>query len=324
MAGHPTFTHIHSSSRYSRSGASLEAALDGWMANSSLITLTEVTGLPSRFMALREKGWDSFHATNGARTDDAGICWRKSAWRGQQTWVRKLTGRFRMGGTNANFLSGCWSSTVLLKHVRSGHTLLVSVTHFPSGVAGHGGQRWKQADRFWRDRKASYQETMSTWSGHIHDLVRRKKPDAVLIVADWNLDLKDQWFRDYLNQHWGDLGMRCAWKHFPTTGGSMGGNKIIDGSYYSGMRTDGAVMLPRSASSDHRPYKEVYDLVADAGSGTAAQSGPVKFYDPATGHTKKGVAWWGFGDYAYDEFYEKVKQTDEGVVVTFDFKDPPY
>lgn len=316
MAGQPRFTHIHCSSRFDRSVASLETALDQWMADSTLITLTEVaTG--NRAQALREKGWGYYNATQqGGRADDAAVCWRKDTWREQQHWIRKLTGRYR---SVYQYLSGIWTSTVLLKHTGSGHTLLVSVSHLPSGVEGLGGRHWSQADEFWRARKEAYQSSMKHWSTHVRSLVRSKRPDAVMVVADWNIDLKDQWFRAYLHEHWGPLGLKHAWQDFPTAGGSLGGNRIIDGTLYSGLSTEGAHLLPRSASSDHRPYRESFTLV-----GGAEHAGPVKSYDPASGQVRKGREWWGFGDYTYDEFFEKVRQTDEGVVVTFDFTDPPY
>jgi hypothetical protein len=277
------------------------------MADSSLITLTEVASA-NRAQALREKGWGYWNATAmGGRADDAGICWEKDTWREQQHWIRKLYGRFQ--STN-QWLSGLWATTALLKHTSSGHLLLVSVSHLPHD-AGLQGQSTNEAG--WRARKEAYQTSMKAWSTHIADLNRKKKPDALIVCGDFNVNLKDNWFRHYMLHHWSSMDLKLAWKNFPTEGGSLGGNRIIDGTWYHGMSTDGATLMPRSASSDHRPYKETFTL---------GSIEPKDFYDPASGQIKPGREWWGFGDYTYDEIFEKISQDDDGnTIVTFDFGD---
>lgn len=316
----PQFTHIHSSSRYDRPAADLERALDGYMAHSSLVTLTEVAS-GQRRATLAESGWGYYCASQpGTNSDDCAICWQKSVWTNQQNWVKKLYGSWH-GLTQV--LNGLWSCSSLLKHNASGQKLLVSVCHMPAHVEGYySNQHWRHADgpranEFWRERKVAYTTSMGVWSTHVKDLSRKKKPDAILISADWNVNLKDDWFRAFVNQHWGSLGMRLGWKHFPSAGGSMGGDRIIDGSFYSGLTTDGARLMPPNPSSDHRPYTETYTLT-----GGAQSVGPVLAYDPATGMTRRGIEWWGFGDYTYDEYYEQVHTLADGsTVVTFDFDD---
>jgi hypothetical protein len=288
--------------------ASLETAIDNWREISSLITLTEVA-TANRAQSLREKGWGYWNATaQGGRADDAGICWDKSVWREKQHWVRKLYGRFQ--STN-QVLSGLWATSALLQHTDSGHLLLVSCSHMPHDVEGKGG--FKTVGDGWRARKEAYQSAMKAWSTHIQDLNRRKKPDALIVCGDWNINLKDNWFRSYMLNHWKPLDLKLAWKHFPTEGGSLGGNRIIDGTWYHGMSTDGAELMPRSASSDHRPYKERFTL---------GQIEPHDAYDPASGQIRPGKEWWGFGDYSYDQFFEQVRKDDDGnTIVTFDFGD---
>jgi hypothetical protein len=318
----PEFTHIHCSSRYDRSASVLETALDNWMANSTLVTLTEIQG-PNRVGTLAEQGWGYYCVMNvGVRDSDCAICWKKSEWHAQNNWIRKLYGRFP--GLDGRFLNDLWAATVLLKHATSGQTLLTTVAHMPAHVEGSPSQHWRQADQYWRARKQAYMDSMKTWSGFIRSLVRTRKPDAILVAADWNFDLKDNWFRDYMNQHWGDLGLKLAWKHFPSAGSmpAHSGPRIIDGSYFAGMSTQGAVLLPPTASSDHRPYLETFTLKAEAGAAIPAATRPVLQYDPVSGQTKPGIAWWGYGDYKYDEFYERVTRLADGSYqVTFDFDD---
>jgi hypothetical protein len=132
-----------------------------------------------------------------------------------------------------------------------------------------------------------------------------------MLVADWNLDLKENWVRALLRQHWG-ADYKLGWKHFPTAGTSLGGERVIDGALYRNMATEGSVLLPRSASTDHRPFKTVYAL---------GKPEPQDFYDPATGKIGPGKEWWGFGDYRYDELFENKPKVDEdgNTIITFDF-----
>lgn len=288
------------------------------MAHSSLITLTEVN-TPSRIHTLMEKGWGHYAGGKGSGGgDDGAIAWKKEIWHRKEAFARKLTAvRYTRALANKPG-PHVWSCNVLLKHVRTEKTLLVSVTHMPAHIQGH----WKHPGTDeWKARKEAYTDSMHQWSDGVANQINRWSPDGVLVVADWNLNLKDQWVREYLGQHWNKkCGLRRAWTDFPTSGGSLEGNRIIDGSYYGGMEVTGEPELgARVRSSDHRPFKETFKIV-----GGVRHTGPTKFYDPATGHITKGKEWWGFGDYQYDEMFEKVRQTDEGTVVTFEFDEPPY
>jgi hypothetical protein len=315
MAGQPVFTHIHSSSRFDRSAASLEADLDVWMADSSLITLTEMRQ-DYRAAMLAEKGWRHFVSKTGNNADNCGIAWEAGVWHRKEAWVRKLSSKRWIREQARKPGPPMWATNALLKHVVTGRTLLVSVSHLPNGIQGH----WKNPGTDeWAARKAVYTDSMHHWSDLILSLERRHKPDAALIVADWNLNLKEHWVRDYLHSHWKKCGLKRAWVHFPTAGGSLGGNSMIDGSYYGGLEvTDGPHLMARVRSSDHRPYVERFRLT---GGLTPGQNG----IDEADGHTKPGKAWWGFGDYEYDEMFEKQTIDAEGnTVVHFDFTEPPY
>jgi len=57
-------------------------------------------------------------------------------------------------------------------------------------------------------------------------------------------------------------------------------------------------LMATTASSDHRPYKERFAFASKAGSPGATDDD-----DTASGDTKPGDEWWGFGDYIDDEIY---------------------
>jgi hypothetical protein len=317
MAGQPTFRHYHCSSRFDRSADALETDLDAWMADSSLITLTEVDQNSKR-AAMAEKGWRFHNARDsaGPGADEAAILWKVAVWHRKQVAVRRLISVRQQSKLAHKPQRPIWAASAVLKHAVSDQTLLVSVSHLPAHIQGN----YPAGHDAWAARKVAYTTAMSTWSEHVLALQRRHHPDAVLVCADWNLNLKEDWVREYLHHHWARCGLRPAWTDFPTSGGSIGGNRIIDGSYYDGMKVAAEPDLGyRVRSSDHRPYRESFTLV-----GGANPKNPGR-YDPATGHTSPGKEWWGFGDYAYDEMYEKVQVADDGsTVVTFDFDQPPY
>jgi hypothetical protein len=129
-----------------------------------------------------------------------------------------------------------------------------------------------------------------------------------MVVADWNLNLKEHWVRSLLHDRFGKE-YRQAWQLFPTNGGSLeggpvgplgapgmgDGDRIIDGTVYRGLKTvNHPQLMARTRSSDHRPYKETFRF---------ADKAEHPDDDTAHGDTKVGDAWWGFGDYMNDEIY---------------------
>lgn len=327
MVNLPSFTHIHCSSRYDRTVASLERDLDSWMKVSSLITLTEVA-TDARARTMREAGWGLWNSpSHTLRADDCAILWDLTYWREQMHMTRNLYGPFRQEHRVINGITAC---TNLLRHQKSGHKLLTSVTHMPlhAGIKtpGHRDARWDMSQRA-KARRVAYQQSMKHWNTHIDDQVRLKKPDAVLIVADWNFNLKLTWVRRYLNDSFG-RGYHQAWTRFPTHGGSLRGgpvaplgapgrgrgDRIIDGSMMdSGLRVSTHPnLMARTISSDHRPYKEGFTFTRQAGK----PGGPIQGGEDASGDIYEGDAWWGFGDYMDDELYPvdtAIEEKSEGV-----------
>jgi len=302
MASQPAFTHIHCSSRFDRPADQFESDLDNWMKHSSLITVTEVNN-DQRASQLMEKGWAHYNAKKGGGQDECAVAWRKDTWKATSSTVRKLNDKPMVGGRH-----WVWDCSVMLKHADSGHKLLVSVVHMPAGtnlVSGknHPGQ--------WEDRKKIYHQAMKAWHSHVLDLTKSKKPDAVMAIADFNLNLKADWAHKYLMDLWQGFGL--GWTGFSGAGGSLkGGNQlpagtpgkgvidnVIDGTLYRGLEvTDNANLMNRVKSSDHRPYNETFKFNNDPGKGIKDGA-----RDPVTGTTTKIDAWWGFGDYLDDEIY---------------------
>lgn len=318
---YPSFTHIHCSSRFDRSATDLESDEDDWRQRASVITLTEV-GNESHGRTLAEKGWGFYNAKGGHDRDECAICWDRSVWGGTHQYVRRL---------NVQPLQGprpwIWSCSVALKRKETGHRLLVLVTHAPAHLDTFNWDSYPHKDErtqaYWRYRKNVYQHSMTAWSKLIKDQTNKLRPDGVLVAADWNINLKEDWARHYLRDTFDPLQM--AWVRFPTEGGSMSGgpvaplgapgkgkgDRIIDGSLYAGLSVDvDPNLMARVRSSDHRPYLEGFRFNNAAGKGYPALSKRTAGGDKSHGDTKKGDEWWGFGDYLDDEIYGLTRITE--------------
>jgi hypothetical protein len=313
MAKLPEFTHIHCSSRFDRPAAALERDLDDWMSKSSIVTLTEISN-NQRAATMREKGWAYFNARKSDGQDECGIAWRLDRWKRTHATTIKLNNEayYRLDGRVADPVV---AASVIIKNIESGHRMMISVTHMPAHVEGAGG--WRTTENKWRARKNAYMSSMANLRIHTHALELQHKPDAVLVIADWNLNLKETWVRNYMKQNWGDA-YKQAWTRFPTAGGSMSGgavaplgapgasqgDRIIDGTLYKGVKVDNHPnLMARVASSDHRPYTEGFAFANPSGTPPGTVQ-PGEEDDPAEGNTYFGEAWWGFGDYMYDEIYQ--------------------
>ena len=291
MAGTPEFRHIHCSSRNDRSAADLEADVDHWMQGSSIITMTEVAN-DNHAAKLREKGWGYWNAKKNHGQDDAAIAWRKDTWYNPWHATRKLTTRqYRdvdTGQLTTDYVHACGA---VLKHTKTGSKLLVTVARLPDGLSAASG--WNELEAGWRARKAAYMECNITWAAWTEQVQRENHCDGIIVVGDWNLDLKADWVRAYLGEVWGPK-YHLTWKHFPTFGSGLGGNRIIDGTLARHLDTleGGAILMDKVRSSDHRPYKE--QLIF--------KPGEIQEED-VTGDRYVGEIWWGFGDYEDDEIY---------------------
>lgn len=314
MAG---FTHIHCSSRFDRSAAALEADLDDWMSKSSLITVTEVQN-DRHAVKLREKGWGYFNAKLEGGRDDCAIAWNTDVWKRVSTRVIRISNdTFNRGGPQ--YLYAC---EAVLVYRDTGHKTLIDVSHMPAHVEGQGGlgNRRDEPAAIWAARKAAYLSGLSKWSTHVKNAERKAHTDAAMIVGDWNVNLKDKWFRDLLHNHFGP-DWRVAWMLLPKAGGaltgagepmgSMGkGDRIIDGSMLKDIKvSDGPQMMARVLSSDHRPFREELTFALKPHLSEAEKKAvrKEKFKDrqddDLQGDIKHGDEWWGFGDYLVDEIY---------------------
>lgn len=231
------FKHIHLSTRYDRSTDVLRRVVASYIRHdASIMTFTEVD-TEKREKVLRQfEGW-GFVAGDKTGRDDCGIMWNEEEW----TVLHKETinvAKYMAGNIGAAY--------AVLEHKDTGKAIVVSVVHLPSSVEGHGRVAGGRAAEWFLARR--------NWVKHAKALRKRFGAKSIMLVADWNLDLKKKWVRVLIKaQH---PRFKWLWKNWPVVG--THGNRLIDFTLIKG----GLRMVKHpeihgmTRASDHRAYEE--------------------------------------------------------------------
>lgn len=240
-----------SSSRYDRSLKSLHEAVEHYITKSSLHAGTEVTTEVREDILrdiAREHGWGVVTGDKSYR-DDTYIMWEKASWDAKQKGTYRVK-TAPMYNANGNLMPDNVCTMVLLEFKETGHRLLVTVLHAPSGVEGKGGltKNWRRA-RAWR---TEYKAWKKLWNR----MAKAWDADAVLTLQDANVNI----WRDLFRQMFKAMqpGMRLIPPAKRNRGkGTHRGGRWIDIGFIRGKlrRRTRAILMRDDDSSDHRPWK---------------------------------------------------------------------
>lgn len=246
-----TIPHIHSSS-YAKSPASvLETALDFYMKQSVLITLTEVR-VGKRVSTLPEQGWGYFHGDHPQ--DQTPVLWDNS--------------RFKfIAGYSYLAFKGFYSNSkgkprrapritaVVLEDRETGKRLLVIVVHPPASIEGHTGPGhiW---DPKVPSRVLAAQATIAKVKVIKRELRRKHKTDGVMVVGDWNLNILRPAVRAYFKALFPRAEVN--WKMNTKNRGTLG-RRYIDFALLWGLKVLRGPTSHPTASSDHRYFRQVLE-----------------------------------------------------------------
>lgn len=243
-----TFTYLHSSGRFDRSIASVQGDLAVWEGDGkvTLETFTEFSSNPRR-RALIDEGWALFNGKELPGADDCVIRWRTDTWKLLKTDTAVVS-TVKTWRTNGKPIPPQYVTTILLEHLPTGETVLVSISHLPSHVEVAGGLRDSHRSVKWRD-------SIRGWKQHLRRLRRTWKPSARIVVSDWNVSYRSRWFRRFLRRTFPK--MTSTWRD-PLPMRGTHGRRIIDIALISGRLrlVRGPVML-RHRSSDHTAFRMV-------------------------------------------------------------------
>lgn len=219
----PPVDHVHSSSRYDRSPASLSRVAHRFAATAAtVITWTEVSN-DARARQLRVPHWRVY---SPERTDVA-VSWVGTTWKTHATSVRTLS-RFHfttLGGHRS--ITQRAAVAVLDRRADKLRALVVAV-HLPARKFSSPARA-----RVWRTSLAELHALVPIWR-------HRWSPDLVIVAGDWNADPRT------IARRFPSL--RLTWRGVPP---SVNGT-LTNGRGY-------ARLLAPTPSSDHRPYRERLD-----------------------------------------------------------------
>lgn len=253
------FTHIHSSGRYDATRKSFVNALSRYVKQASIITVTEVH-LERRENIMREVGMlNNFGVVtgDGSARDDCGIMYDREVWECLAEFTKQILPAGAYSRADGVEVQAAYAAFAVLRHKVSKKKILVSVAHLPPTVEFKGrfsGSRSAQRARAWRTAHRN-------WRAAWNDAARQHRVDGVMIVADWNLNIKSWPIRVFLQRL--QPGMRAVWGNGPFPGAGTLGKRIIDHTWIRGVigRWSKPYLLIDDNSSDHRPYGEVLTIL---------------------------------------------------------------
>lgn len=214
--------HVHSSSRFDRSPASLLSAFRFYTRRKNLVTFTEVTGARRKVLSMLPQ-------------------WKVYAGHGDCAFA-VLRWAFTVEGYGEQALTQELKRHVIaihadLTHKRSGEKVHLGVTHLPAHLED------PEAMRAWTEATAK-------WSASWHAAIERGQRPAY--VADWNRSWRDPQTRRTIRALF--PGGHCTWDRVQPIRGTYG-TRLIDYTITVLPVRDPKV-LPKNPSSDHRPYSE--------------------------------------------------------------------
>lgn len=212
------FKHVHLSGLWDASHARWAAALTEAMRVGDVVSVTEYTQEPLPLHWFAARGWGAVHFTGAGRSEGL-IIWDKEVFDdpSDRFCLPISTTPFALGkGTirPRTHLTG-----VSLRHRKAGKRVTFEVYHSPSAVEGKGGliERARRAK--------AWLECLGAIAKHKRELKGR----AVVLSADFNIDLRKRWARTLLATRL--RGFRSAWRKLPA--GGTHGKRIIDGVRYT-------------------------------------------------------------------------------------------
>lgn len=244
--------HVHASGRFNQSPADFDRALNRFRREkASVITVTEIDN-DARAKMLDAPGWSSTYGDKGPR-DDCGIAWQDAVWTKVFGNTLPLSHRTYVNerGDRTGVTAGAFA---VLEH-HNGRRVLWGSMH-----TDHGMQDELRQDRIRSDLALAYMSITRSFRGRAVSLAQERKADAMVLSADWNLNIRAAWVRAWFAAYRKGTGLRLNWQPpYPHRG--THGTELIDASLYRGLvLAKPSVVLAPDQGDDHTAFLNVFDL----------------------------------------------------------------
>lgn len=232
------FNHTHGSGRFTVGAGLLGTWLDRQRVSSDLITYTEVDK-NKRASELKAPGWEVVYGDKGPR-DDCGIAWRSAVF--TKVWAGTITLDAPSYRNKRGWMTDQAEAAYAVLELNTGKRVVVGVAHMPTSV---GGTR-------------IYSFAARSLRKNAQELSKKHRGDAIMLVADWNRNLRLAATRTYLRRY--APKYRVTWNSSLPKRGTFG-HEIIDFTLAHGLKVIRRPhLLAHSAVSDHTGYRETLAL----------------------------------------------------------------
>lgn len=230
--------HRHQSMRFDRSEADIDMALGDHRAHCSVLTGTE-GGAPRWGKLLRAPDWEVGREPGEWGSGDPWVSWETSMWKSISGWTVELS-ETSYAGRRPH------ARVQRLRHWR-GHEVTFICHHLPAHIETMMRIRRTTA------REVAYEESLRKLRKVVLRQRRRHPEASIVLVGDWNLDLRKRWVRRKLRRAFKGTGLELVpIRDEPGTHG----RRLIDWAL-TDLEAFGNV-LPYNVASDHRPVQFTY------------------------------------------------------------------
>ena len=240
------FDHIHASGRFTASTKEEEAAVDSYMRQSDLLTVTEVDAA-ARSKCLAEPGWNPVFGNKGGR-DDCGLSVRKSVFVVQDEGTSTLS-PLRYRTERGKLADTTEAAFAVIREKTTAKVGVVIVVHMP-----HGMQDELRTNHIRSDVAKAYRDMVKGIRKLANRLNKKHNANWTMIVGDWNLNIKSAWVGPYFRVNFPGYSVNFH-KPYPSWGSF--GKTLIDLALLRGIKVKkGPNVLPHKAGFDHVGWKQ--------------------------------------------------------------------
>jgi|SRR5262245_6524269 len=244
------FRMAHHSGRYDK--MQVAKAFGEYTKNATFVAHTEFANEKRKKMladACSKAGWGMFSPREGPY-DECCFTWDTAKWEFVESAQKIISNIIWYSASTGNPMPRFTAVAVLMRHKATGELWAFLTCHTPSHVTTWTGFRPLTSNRV-----KCYRDGIKNLGKWVESLVKKWKPVATVVTADWNAPCEQKWFRDWLEAQFPKpfrvMGPNAGvgQKRYPDTHDS----RCIDWAVLGpGAKKKGQAVARRVSDSDHK------------------------------------------------------------------------